>query len=382
MSAWGDAATYHSPNEYRSIYSFGLLLVFPSSVENEHRTVQIYMPHRSTNDTEGLVLTRMLNNTIWNEWAPIFKGVSKAFIGLDKVDNTADSSKSVAAASKLSAARKIGNASFDGTADITLESIGASASSHTHSYLPLAGGTMTGDLKMKSGDYTATPIKLYPGDVNGAGLISQSGGLYIAGSGESAQNLYSALGLGAATEKTFIASDQDLSLVTNCQTIANRKTVVIDTAGKITAPGGFSGAHNPADLSAAVPISKGGTGATTAEAARANLGAAANTAVQTIKLNGTAQTKSGTEVNIVVATPRFIRNVTVTPASFTSLVSKITNSTIKANSLADVYFNKATKPIAAKANITVETFNGYLTLTAAKLPTANLVIETIKIVDI
>lgn len=159
---------------------------------------------------------------------------------------------------------------------VTAAQAGAAPASHTHSYLPLAGGTMTGDLKMKSGDYTATPIKLYAGDVNGAGLVSQAGGLYIAGSGESAQNLYNVLGIGAAAEKTYISSDQDISLVTNCDSIANRKTVIIDNAGKITAPGGFSGTHSPADLSSAVPVSKGGTGATTAAAARTNLGVAAS----------------------------------------------------------------------------------------------------------
>lgn len=164
---------------------------------------------------------------------------------------------------------------------VTAAQAGAAPASHTHSYLPLAGGTMTGDLKMKSGDYTAIPIKLYAGDANGAGLVSQAGGLYIAGSGESAQNLYTALGTGASTEKTYISSDQDISLVTNCQTIASRKTVVIDNAGKITAPGGFSGAHNPADLSSTVPVSKGGTGAATAAAARTNLGAAASSHTHT-----------------------------------------------------------------------------------------------------
>ena len=49
-------------------------------------------------------------------------------------------------ATKLVTARKIGNASFDGSADITLAQIGASAVEHTHDYLPLTGGTVTGDL--------------------------------------------------------------------------------------------------------------------------------------------------------------------------------------------------------------------------------------------
>lgn len=51
-------------------------------------------------------------------------------------------------ATKLATARKIGNASFDGSADITLTQIGASAVGHTHDYLPLSGGTITGDLKV------------------------------------------------------------------------------------------------------------------------------------------------------------------------------------------------------------------------------------------
>lgn len=57
-----------------------------------------------------------------------------------------------ATATKLKAARKIGNVLFDGSADITLSQIGASAIGHTHNYLPLSGGTLTGDLNFSSGD--------------------------------------------------------------------------------------------------------------------------------------------------------------------------------------------------------------------------------------
>lgn len=51
--------------------------------------------------------------------------ITPASIGLDKVDNTKDNQKAVLSATKLSTARKIGNASFNGTADISLEDIGA-----------------------------------------------------------------------------------------------------------------------------------------------------------------------------------------------------------------------------------------------------------------
>ena len=68
-------------------------------------------------------------------------------------------------ATKLATARKIGNASFDGSADITLAQIGASAVGHTHSYLPLSGGTVTGTVTIKgattnSNSYGSTNPKI------------------------------------------------------------------------------------------------------------------------------------------------------------------------------------------------------------------------------
>lgn len=66
--------------------------------------------------------------------------LSKSKVGLSNVDNTADSTKNVLSASKLTTARNItiGSAkkSFNGTSDISfsLSDIGASSSSHTHNY--------------------------------------------------------------------------------------------------------------------------------------------------------------------------------------------------------------------------------------------------------
>lgn len=50
--------------------------------------------------------------------------ITKENIGLGDVENTSDSKKNVLSATKLTTARKIGNASFDGTSDISLEDIG------------------------------------------------------------------------------------------------------------------------------------------------------------------------------------------------------------------------------------------------------------------
>lgn len=83
----------------------------------------------------------------------------------------ADSAKActgnAATATKLAIARKIGNASFDGSADITLASIGAAASNHTHSYAGSSsvGGAANSAIKLSTarafsitGGVTATAV--------------------------------------------------------------------------------------------------------------------------------------------------------------------------------------------------------------------------------
>ena len=128
----------------------------------------------------------------------------------------------------------------------------AQVESETANALPLNGSkAMTGDLKIKKGVRTDTPIKLYEGDANGNGLVVQAGGRTIIGGGEAAENLRDALiGEGEAdtTEKLYLASDTDIILATNCQTIGSRKTVSIGTTGKVTASGGFSGPLDFGDL--------------------------------------------------------------------------------------------------------------------------------------
>ena len=57
--------------------------------------------------------------------------LSKADVGLADVDNTADSSKSVASASKLTTARTIGGVSFDGTANINLPGVNTTGNQST-----------------------------------------------------------------------------------------------------------------------------------------------------------------------------------------------------------------------------------------------------------
>ena len=74
MSAWGDAATYHSPNSAQSnLYTYGLLFVLKGSTsDSENRTLQIYFPHNT--DTTHPNYCRMLNGTTWQAWHKFHRG--------------------------------------------------------------------------------------------------------------------------------------------------------------------------------------------------------------------------------------------------------------------------------------------------------------------
>lgn len=179
-------------------------------------------------------------------------------------------------ATKLSTARAINGTNFDGTAAITtanwgtsrtltigntsksvngsanvswsLGEIGAAASSHTHSYLPLSGGTLTGALtfsnyssKLTTGETIAMKnskgqvqdvIRCYDDgdtDANGSELVIQAGGNVYIGSGESASALKTAIGTNSG-ETMKISSDDNIEFYTNCQTIANRVGVILNSS--------------------------------------------------------------------------------------------------------------------------------------------------------
>ena len=63
--------------------------------------------------------------------------------------------------------------SFDGSSNVswTLSEIGAAASSHTHSYLPLSGGTITGSLTFANGTWNVVGDDAAIGDYNVAGSL-------------------------------------------------------------------------------------------------------------------------------------------------------------------------------------------------------------------
>lgn len=77
----------------------------------------------------------------------------KSTIKLLSTDGTALKAEKLATARTLTIGSK--GKMFDGSANVswTLAEIGAAAANHTHAYLPLAGGTLTGSLNMASGKY-------------------------------------------------------------------------------------------------------------------------------------------------------------------------------------------------------------------------------------
>ena len=58
--------------------------------------------------------------------------------------------------------------------------------------------------------------------------------------------------------------------------------------------------------------------------------------------------------------------------TFNNNICKINNEKITANTLVDVYFTPETIDVAAKANIYVDSYNGYIQLTAEITPTGNI----------
>ena len=101
------------------------------------------------------------------------------------------------------------------TGDInwSLDEIGAAPSSHSHNYLPLSGGKMTGNIGYANGDYSDYDmIKWKTGDNNGAGIVIGGGGAAIIGGGESADVVYNGLALTGGSERMCICNDQQIDL--------------------------------------------------------------------------------------------------------------------------------------------------------------------------
>ena len=184
-------------------------------------------------------------------------------------------------ATKLQTARTINGVSFDGTANITIAD---------STKLPIAGGTMTGDLTLK-GNPTAdlmAATKKYVDD-----SIADAGGGDVLAAGNNSftgantfQNLVTMVGgvvfTSVTTTLAWKNATQIVATINASTYTGNSATATkLATARTITAnlasstAGSFDGSANiTVGVTGTLPIANGGTGATTAAAARTALGCA------------------------------------------------------------------------------------------------------------
>ena len=116
--------------------------------------------------------------------------VTKADVGLGSVDNTADSAKSVkyaTSAGSVAWSNVSGRPSSMPASDVyswakqpskpsyTASEVGAAPASHSHSYLPLAGGTVSGDIHFSSiGDKAKAAGITWDGSTDGASIYYET----------------------------------------------------------------------------------------------------------------------------------------------------------------------------------------------------------------
>lgn len=170
--------------------------------------------------------------------------LSKSKVGLSNVDNTADSTKNVLSASKLTTARNITigstKKSFDGTSDISfsLSDIGASSSSHTHNYASKV--TLAGvDYSCTSNVITITKANLQTAiGSTGLGLMtaeerSKLDSIKVSSGGTIDFSGVTASGALAAT----VGDDKTVAITHNTSgvTAGTYKSVTVDSYGHVTA---------------------------------------------------------------------------------------------------------------------------------------------------
>ena len=184
-------------------------------------------------------------------------------------------------ATKLQTARTINGVSFDGTANITIAD---------STKLPIAGGTMTGDLTLKgnpTADLMAATKKYVDDSVAsaGGGDVLAAGNNSFTGA-NTFQNLVTMVGgvvfTSGTTTLTWKNATQIVATINASTYTGNSATATkLATARTITAnlasstAGSFDGSANiTVGVTGTLPIANGGTGATTAAAARTALGCA------------------------------------------------------------------------------------------------------------
>ena len=190
-----------------------------------------------------------------------WQDLNKAAVGLGNVDNTADSTKSVASAATLTTARTINGVSFNGSANITV-------SANTTNALTI--GTGLSGTSFNGSSAVTIAIDSTVATLSGVQTLTNktinlSSNTLVATSAQIAASVTDETGTGSlvfATSPTLVTpalGTPSSGNLANCTfPILNQNTT--GTASNVTGT---------------VAVANGGTGATTAETARSNLGAQA-----------------------------------------------------------------------------------------------------------
>lgn len=152
-SGWGDASKLHSPNAYNGdLYPYGLIIVHAAtSSDTRKRLVQIYIPHIIGNAANNKALVRYHNSSSWGDgwgdWKPLAAGLSWGELFDKPTTFTPSSHKQAYTASECS-----DYTSDDNTLGLTPAAVKKAFTifepkAHTHNYLPLSGGTMSGNIE-------------------------------------------------------------------------------------------------------------------------------------------------------------------------------------------------------------------------------------------
>lgn len=186
-----------------------------------------------TSDASGNIT---INSTDRDTWRPIQNNLTST-----ATDQSLSAAQGKALNDKFGSyvptSRTINGKALNANITLSAANVGAAPASHSHSYLPLAGGNMTGNIGYTGSKATFSMIRFINNtvDANGIGISIGGGGLTVIGGGESA-NLIESQHTYGGDKNMVIANDTNIDFYTNCQSGFDKaKHIIMHADGSITA---------------------------------------------------------------------------------------------------------------------------------------------------